>query len=246
MKISQLADPLIIAHRGLKKHYPENTISAFDAAIENRAVMIELDVSLSKDREVVVIHDDTLDRTTNGTGLVCDYTLAELKELDAGSWFSKEFKNEKIPTLIEIFEKYVDKTTINIEIKPEAFEVDAQEDSIEKQIIKLLREFNCFNSTIISSFEKRIIHRISQMPDKPLLAFLSEEPADSNVLAFIKDNDIFSWNPDYTVITQEQISLMHENGVKVFSFTVNDKATANRLLKMGVDGLFTDDIVSLM
>lgn len=245
MKISQLDEPLIIAHRGFKKNYPENTVAAFDAAIENGAVMIELDVSLSKDREVVVIHDDTLDRTTNGTGLICDYTLAELKKLDAGNWFSKEFKNEKIPTLKEILDKYVHKTTINIEIKPEAFEFDATDDSIEKQIIKLIKEFNCFNSIIISSFEKKIIHRISKMTEKPLLAFLSEVPADSDVLTFIKDNDIFSWNPDYTVITQEQVSLMHENGIKVFTFTVNDKSTANRLFEMGVNGLFTDDIALL-
>ncbi len=246
MNISNFEKPLIIAHRGYKEKYPENTISAFDSAIDNGALMIELDICLTKDRKIVVIHDETLERTTNGNGLVNDYSLSELKELDAGSWFSPEFKNEKISTLTEILEKYSQKTMINIEIKPEAYEKDNPLDSIENQIIKLLQKFNCIDSVVISSFEAKIIKRISQMTVKPLLSFLTETPADSSIVDFIKINNIFSWNADYKILTKKQITMMHENGIKVLAYTVNDLSEAKRLYKMGVNGIFTDDIALMM
>ncbi len=97
--------PWVIAHRGYRAAFPENTISAFMAAIEVKADMIELDVCLTRDRVPVVIHDMTLDRTTNGTGLVSEYKLSELKEFDAGSWFSSKYKGESIPTLEETLDQ---------------------------------------------------------------------------------------------------------------------------------------------
>jgi len=99
---SDLQKPAIIAHRGCKRFYPENTIASFEAAINARAHMIELDVTFSKDRELIVIHDDTLDRTTNGSGFVQERELAVIKALDAGSWFDPSFKGEKVPTLEEV------------------------------------------------------------------------------------------------------------------------------------------------
>lgn len=242
MNISEIAEPILIAHRGLKKYFPENTISAFDAAIEKNAVMIELDVSLSKDRKVVVIHDDTLDRTTDGKGNVCDYTLEHLKSLDAGSWFSGGFKDEKIPTLREIFERYADKTTINIEVKPEAYEKICQTDSIEQQIFQLIQEFNCLETVIISSFEIRVLKRFGRMDKKPLLAYLTEGPIDDSVISTIRENGFYSWNPDYQSLTQSQFDLAKEHGLKIFTYTVNDKKAADNLFRIGVNGIFTDDI----
>ena len=245
MNIKHLKKPLIIAHRGYKKKYPENTFSSFDSAITHGALMIEFDVTLTKDRKIVIIHDETLDRTTNGTGLVSDYTLKELKSLDAGSWFSGDFKNEQIPELEEIIIKYAAKTMLNIEIKPEAYENNERPDSIENQIIQLIDKYNCRSSVIISSFKDKVIERFSAMPQKPLTAFLTETPADRSTIDFIKQFDVFSWNTDYEVLTKEMVEMMHDKGIPIFSYTVNDRQTAKDLIDMGVDGIFTDDILLL-
>ena len=111
-----------IAHRGASGYAPENTLAAFDKAVEMQADYIEIDVQLSKDDLPVVIHDDTLDRTTNGTGNISAYTLQELKSLDAGSWFDKKYAGEKIPSLNEVLEMYGEKINILIELKsPELY-----------------------------------------------------------------------------------------------------------------------------
>ncbi len=243
LNIRHLKKPVVIAHRGFKKKFPENTFSAFDSAIDNGALMIELDVTLTKDRKTIVIHDETLDRTTNGTGLVSDYTLKELKSLDAGSWFSDSFKNEQLPELEEIIKRYSKKTMINIEIKPEAYEDNERHDSIESQINYLIDKYNCRSSVIISSFKDKVIERLNTMPEKLFTAFLTETPADISTIDFIKKSGVFSWNTDYKVITKDMVEMMHKNSIHVFSYTVNDIKTAKNLFSMGVDGIFTDDIL---
>ena len=113
-------DPIVIAHRGLDETYPENTIIAFKAALE-KGMAIEIDVRGTKDEELVVVHDDTVDRTTDGSGSVANMTLAELKALDAGSWWGEEFSGERIPTLMETFDAVQQygtaETTLIIEMK---------------------------------------------------------------------------------------------------------------------------------
>lgn len=111
------SSPLIIAHRGDRVHAPENTLPAFELALQSGAAMLELDLTLSKDREIVIIHDETLDRTTNGKGKISDCTLSELKSLDAGSWFGEDFKGVQIPTLRDLFQAVGGQTLINLEIK---------------------------------------------------------------------------------------------------------------------------------
>lgn len=242
MAIKNFAKPLIIAHRGFKKKYPENTIAAFDAAIECGAEMIELDISLTKDRRPVVIHDETLDRTTSGTGRVNSFTLDELKSLDAGSWFSKKFKNEPLPDLEEILARYGCRLMINIEIKPEAFEKNNPDDAIEKQVLNLINRYSCIDSVLISSFSEELILRLNSFSNRPETALLTEAPADKRTIGFLKKAGCFSWNTDYMVLTETQVSMMHDDGLRVFAYTVNDIKTAEQLFKAGVDGIFTDDV----
>jgi glycerophosphoryl diester phosphodiesterase len=104
MNIHQLPTPLFIAHRGYSACYPENTLAAFNGAIDAGAHMIELDVCLSRDRHLVVIHDETVDRTTNGTGAVKALTMDQLDRLDAGSWFDPRFNTERLPTLAQVLD----------------------------------------------------------------------------------------------------------------------------------------------
>src|SRR5512139_1857475 len=117
MVLESLSQPIIFAHRGASAHAPENTLAAFELALAQQADAIELDVKLSADGRVIVIHDSTVDRTTDGHGKVKDMSLADLKALDAGSFFSSEFAGEKIPTLDEVFEAVGRRTFINIELK---------------------------------------------------------------------------------------------------------------------------------
>ena len=142
LKLEKIKRPWVVAHRGYSGRYPENTASAFEAAIGAGADMIELDVCMTKDRVPIVIHDKTLERTTDGHGLVSELKLSKLKKLDAGSWFSPEFEGESIPTLEEILMQIRGKIPVNIEIKPESFESNDPADAIEKQICRMVEKWN--------------------------------------------------------------------------------------------------------
>lgn len=234
--------PRIIAHRGYSSRYPENTLVSFQAAMDKGALMLELDVTLTKDRQPVVIHDETLDRTTNASGRVCDHTLLELKQLDAGSWFSEKFKGECIPTLEEVFELTAGKIMMNIEIKPEAYEDTPGEDSIENQVLHLVGKYQCAPSVMVSTFEKKLIQRIAKMKGKTTkTAFLSEDSADMATMEFLKNHNVYSWNPDWRILSKGQVDMMRKENIQVFAYTINDRKVAKRLFAMGVSGIFTDD-----
>ncbi|MBU1171091.1 MAG: glycerophosphodiester phosphodiesterase [Proteobacteria bacterium] len=241
--IAQQSQRMIIAHRGYRARYPENTLVAFKAAKDLGVRMIELDVCLTRDRNIVAIHDETLDRTTNGSGPVRDHTLEELKKLDAGRWFSPFFTGEKIPTLKDVFSLCNHKLSVNIEIKHEAFESHDPDDSIEKQVVQTVLERSRSEAVIISSFEPRIIERLAKMQIKNLrLAFLTEKRfLDDAILEFMIKNKVFSWNPDYPALTPDQIKAAQAQGIKVMTYTVNKASTGKRCFDMGVDGIFTDE-----
>src|SRR5512141_45573 len=116
--------PLLIGHRGYPARFPENTLAAFAGAMDAGCDMIELDVTLTADRRVVVIHDDTLDRTTSGTGPVRERTLAQIRALDAGSWFAPRFAVERVPLLSEVVAATAGRCMLNIEIKESAYDAD--------------------------------------------------------------------------------------------------------------------------
>jgi len=117
LDLSRMARPLLIAHRGYSAEFPENTLAAFQGALDAGCHMIELDVTLTRDRRVVVIHDDTLDRTTTGKGPVRSASLAQLKKLDAGSWFSPAFSSERVPELGEVLDLMGGQVPLNIDRK---------------------------------------------------------------------------------------------------------------------------------
>src|SRR5690554_5799160 len=142
---------LVIAHRGASAFYPENTMFAFKAAHEMGAAMIELDITLSKDGIPVIIHDEKLNRTTNGKGKVSDFTLEELKKLDAGSWFHPKFSEEKIPTLEEVLEFAQNRIALNIEIKPEAVSLSPKE-GVEEKSLELVKKYGMEKHVLFSSF----------------------------------------------------------------------------------------------
>ena len=233
--------PLVIAHRGYRAKFPENTLVAFEAAISAGADMIELDVLLTKDRKMVVIHDESLDRTTNGQGMVRDYTLSELKTFDAGSWLDARFKRERLPTLQEVLDLVNKQVLINIEIKRSAYEPHHPPDAIEKQIVDLVARKNAFENVLISSFEWRVLERLAAMKDPPAIALLSGDPDEGNPLEACRKLEAFSWHPRSLLLKKEHVRKMHDAGILVFPWNVGTPEDMARMLEMDVDGLIVDD-----
>jgi glycerophosphoryl diester phosphodiesterase len=242
LDLARFTRPLLIGHRGYPALCPENTLASFRGAMEAGCDMIELDVTLTKDRKVVVIHDDTLDRTTNGKGPVLEQTFEEIKRLDAGSWFAPRFSAERIPELSEVMELTDGRCMLNIEIKESAFEADFPVDAIEHQVVKLVKTSGAMDRVIISSFDKRILERIAAMDAPPAVAYISDHGADKRVLEMLLKMRAFSWHPRFKVLTRDQVGLMHAAGLKVFPWTINTRAEAEKVLALGVDGLICNEL----
>jgi len=240
--LARFTRPLLIGHRGYPAKFPENTLAAFEGAINAGCDMIELDVTLTKDRKVVVIHDDTLDRTTDGSGLVLAQTFEELKRLDAGSWFAPRFSAERIPELSEVMELTAGRCMLNIEIKQSAFEAGYPIDAIEHQVVTLVRASGAMDRVIISSFDKRILERIAAMDAPPAIAYISDHGVDERVLDMLLAMKAFSWHPSFKALTRDQVDMLHTAGLKVFPWTINTRAEAEKVLALGVDGLICNEL----
>ena len=246
MNMTNFPTPLFIAHRGISTRYPENTLAAFKGAIDAGAHMIELDVSLSKDRRLVVIHDETVDRTTNGTGAIKALSLKQLSQLDAGSWFDPRFNAERLPTLAQVLDVVKGHLLVNIEIKPEAFEAQGPTDAVERQVIDLVRKTNMRDDVLVSSFEWQVLENLSKMEPGIALGLLSEAPADENLLHWYQRIKGISWHPDYRILTRSQVETLHGVGARVFPYAVDGKIDTRGMLAMGVDGLIVDDPKQMM
>jgi glycerophosphoryl diester phosphodiesterase len=241
MNIHQLPTPLFIAHRGYSACYPENTLVAFNGAIDAGAHMIELDVCLSRDRHLVVIHDETVDRTTNGTGAVKALTMDQLDQLDAGSWFDPRFNTERLPTLAQVLAAAKGHLLVNIEIKPEAFEADGPADAVERQVLNLVREKNMLDEVLVSSFEWQLLENLRKLEPGIALGLLAEAPADERLRRWYQRINGFSWHPDFRVLTRQQVDSLHDLGARVFPYAVDGRIDSLGMLAMGVDGLIVDD-----
>ena len=237
--LASLSQPVIFAHRGASAQAPENTLAAFQLALEQGADAIELDAKLSADGHVVVIHDATLDRTTGEHGRVKDMSLAELRALNAGSFFSSRFSTEKIPMLEEVFEALGKRLFINVELT----NYSTPRDHLVESVCLLVKKFNLQKQVLFSSFYASNLSRArSYLPDVPcgLLALngLLGAWARSFGFAFGKYAALHLNLKD---ATREQIQRVHRLKGRVHVWTVNPEADIRRLLGWGVDGIFTND-----
>lgn len=231
--------PFIFAHRGASAHAPENTLAAFELALTQNADGIELDVKLSKDGHVIVIHDPTVDRTTGAHGKVKDMTLADLRSLGAGSFFSRNFSGEKIPTLEEVFEAVGKRTFINVELT----NYTTWHDHLVESVCMLVKKFNLQKRVMFSSFYAPNLSKArSYLPEVPcgLLAlngFLGAW-ARSFGYAFGKYQAL---HPYLTDVTPQQVQRVHRLKGRVHVWTVNKAEDMRRLFHWDVDAIFTDD-----
>lgn len=234
---------LNIAHRGASGHAPENTLAAFDKAVKMKADFFELDVQMSKDGHLVIMHDVTVDRTTNGTGRVGDLTLKELKRLDAGSWFGPEFAGERIPTLDEVLDRYRGKIGILIEIKnPHLYP------GIEEKVAEALKKRNMHRprngKVIVQSFghdSMKTFHRL--LPSVPVGVLLSQADypdgvSDEDLADFARYADYV--NPSQSLVDEDLVRRVHRLGMKITPYTIRTKEEAERMIALGVDGIVTD------
>ncbi|MCF6277345.1 MAG: hypothetical protein L3J16_01145 [Anaerolineales bacterium] len=234
-----LEKPVIFAHRGASTHAPENTLAAFELAFAQGADGIELDAKLSADGEVVVIHDTTVERTTNGQGRVADLSLSALRELDAGSSFSDKFAGERIPTLDEIFAAVGDKLFINVELT----NYRTRHDDLAAKVANLVIKHGLEERILFSSFLPRNLRITAQLlPDTPrgLLALPKALGWWMRSIAFPR-GDYQALHPKIMDVSQEMIRQVHQAGRRVNVWTVNDAADMRRLKAWGADGIFTDD-----
>jgi len=230
--------PLIFAHRGFSSIAPENTLAAFQKAVEIDADGIELDVQLSADGEIMVIHDTKLERTTNGIGKVSNHPLSSLKALDAGSWFSNEYKDVSIPTLGEVFSLIPKEMLINVELKSDPDQVK----TLPEKVVSLIKENKNQQQILISSFNHEMLREIQKHLSGIMIGLL----AQPSLLGF-KTRNISSkqiqhdaLHPYFRDVNSGLIKRYNNKGRRIHTYTVNKEEQMRKLFKMGVHGIFTD------
>ncbi len=213
--------PFIIGHRGIMAYEPENTLRSVKKAL-TYADLVEIDVHMSKDGHVVVIHDSEVDRTTNGTGKVKDMTLKELKKLDAG-------RGERIPTLQEVIDLIKGKKKLIIEIKSSG---------AEEKVIQIIENNNLKDDVIIVSFYHPVVKKIKELSDIKTGVIFSSQPVNAVKLALDANADIML--PNWKYITPEMVEDAHKHGLLIFSWTIDEPNDIKRMVEMGVDGIATN------
>lgn len=231
--------PVIFAHRGASAHAPENTLPAFELALRHGADGVELDAKLSIEEEVVVIHDQTVDRTTGGRGRVRDLSLTDLQALDAGSYFSDAFRGVQIPTLAEVFETIGKRAMINVELT----NYNTPRDELVEKVCELVQRHGLQKQILFSSFFASNLKKAARLlPDVPraLLALGGWMGVWARSFAFMF-GDYQALHPHITDAGPEQVQRVHRLGRRIHVWTANTAEEVRRLRDWGVDGIFSDD-----
>ena len=232
---------MVIAHRGASSYAPENTFAAFDLAIQMGVSHIELDVHFTQDNHIVVIHDDTVDRTTSGGGPVTSHTLAALKALDAGSWFDRKFSGERIRTLSEILQRYKGRVHIHTEIKGHSAH-------LSEQTADLVRKHGMAEHVTITSFQKaRLEETRAHAPDLPT-GWLVAEVSDV-VIAQARALGLTQLCPKASAITPTLVQRLHADGFVVRAWGVATEDLMRQVVKAGADGMtvnFPDKLLAYL
>ena len=227
---------LRIAHRGASGTAPEHTHPAFQRAIDMGVDMVELDVQLSRDEKIVVIHDDSVDRTTSGSGMVRNSTLAELKDLDAGSWFSPQFAGERILTLQELLALVAGRVRLNVEIKapPDDWGV------LVPALLDLLSEHGVTETTVISCFEPEALQAVRRFDPRIQVGLLWHLPDLEEAWRRCAELRATSLHPFWMLASPEVLQAARQRGLRVLAWTVNGQDAINALVASGIDGIISD------
>jgi glycerophosphoryl diester phosphodiesterase len=223
--------PFIWAHRGASKIAPENTMAAFAAAVELGVDGLELDIHLSRDGIPVVIHDESLERTTDGRGLVADASLEQVQQLDAGGWFSPDFMGEPLPTIAEVLSAFSGKLSLNLELK---------EFSAGVEVLSLLRQHSAAE-VVISSFDYDLLKGLRSLDEALPLAVLFDDGNWRQAVRLADEISACAFHPAGNLVCRRMVAACRNLALPVSVWTVDQEAQARSLVRMGVSGLFTND-----
>ncbi|MDQ3291408.1 MAG: glycerophosphodiester phosphodiesterase [Bacteroidota bacterium] len=249
--VNQKRKVMLAAHRGASEAAPENTLAAIQKALDSPADFIEIDIHQTLDSQLVLMHDATVDRTTNGEGAISDLSLTQIKKLDAGSWFKPEFKHEKVPTLEEVLKLVKGRKKLLIELKKgEDFYP-----GMEHRTIALLQKYNARNWCVLQSFYDEILQQIWQneynvpthkliVGKLPLLPIYFD--VNFRYGSFDKYYRASAINVHRYFATRSFVKLVHNAGFKTFVWTADDPTEINKLVERGVDGIITNAVATLV
>ena len=227
---------IVAGHRGYKVKYPENTLISFQKALELGVDMVEFDLHLTKDKRLVVIHDEKVDRTTNGTGFVRDFTLEEIRELDAGAWFLEEFSGQRIPTLEELLDtvSYKKDLLFNVEIKSKTHEtVDLTVDILKKYGVLDRCALTCFDAGILKYGKEAYNLKCQGFPGFLMTNF---EEGENASYAFF-----YSVGVPLKYLTGELVDFFNSRNIFIWPYPVNNEEGAYKTIEIGGTLVTCDD-----
>ncbi|MFD5849001.1 MULTISPECIES: glycerophosphodiester phosphodiesterase [Cytobacillus] len=240
-------DIVNVSHRGASAYAPEHTIASYDMGEKLHGDYIEIDLQMTKDGHLIAMHDVTLDRTTNGTGSVKDYTLNEIKQLDAGSWFNEkypyaskaEYEGLKVPTLEEVFKKFGKNNSYYIETKsPDVYP------GMEKELLRLVDKYKINKEKLlVQSFSSQSLKVMNELDPSIKLVQLISYKANAEITeAEIKEIKQYAMGigPNHTYLNEEYVQKVVNSGLELHPYTVNDKERMKQLINWGVTGMFTN------
>ncbi|MBI3783972.1 MAG: hypothetical protein HY270_11275 [Deltaproteobacteria bacterium] len=227
---------LRIAHRGASGSTPEHTRPAFERAVSLDVDMIELDVQLSRDEELVVMHDSELERTTNGRGHVREFTLTQLKQLDCGSWYESAFQGQPILTLEEVISIIGPKVRLNTEMKGSQTDWD----SLAPRLLTVLERSSRLESTIVSCFQPEALIALRRLRAHVPLGILWQDPTLADAWRWARELGAIAVHPFWMFVDSETVAAARERHLQLIAWTVNDVDTIHSLVKLGVDGIISD------
>ena len=230
--------PLIIAHRGASAVAPESTRAAIRAAVRAGAGAVELDVQMTRDGRLVVFHDDRLERTTNGAGTVRNTRYADLARLDAGAWFHPRWAGERLLLVSQAARLIPASMRINLELKR-----TLRRQALLRGLLRVVRRARIGRRLLLSSFDAALLHPLRKTP--LAYALICRSDPDRSLEQAVRLG-CAAWHPFHTLVTPRRIARAHAESLRVHAWTVDDPARARRLIRWGVDGIFTNHPVRLV
>ncbi|MGD0962318.1 MAG: glycerophosphodiester phosphodiesterase family protein [Candidatus Acidiferrales bacterium] len=226
--------PWVVAHRGASGHAPENTFAAFQRAVELGATFIETDLHVTRDGRFVAIHDSTVSRTTNGSGEVREFTLDDLRQVDAGQWFDREFMGERVPTLEEILEfSRKHDVVFYLELKYAAVS------GMDHALVAALQKAQSAPHTIVISFDPATLAPLRRL-DPSLMTGLLVDKANTDCIQVAVDLGARQLCPQVSSVTPKLVEEAHRADLQVVTWTANSMADMRAMIAAGVDGIMTD------
>lgn len=224
----------IIGHRGLPALAPENTFASFDLALANGAEGLETDIQQTADGTLILMHDDYVDRTTNGEGAICDLTWEALHKLDAGSWFDHSFAGEKIPSLEQFLKRYGNKTFLDLEIK---------EADLEDEVLEMAMKYVSMSNIIFTSFDIQTVIDIKKKETKARVGYLADRFSRKD-LNLLPQAGIQAFCPDMNLVTASLVNHCHELGLSVITYYPPNGISAalqQKIAAQGVDAMIVNN-----